>query len=588
MVLGSHSRLIGDDYCHLVTGLEFGPWENVLWWRNSLNGSYSYYFLHGLTAPLEARAPAVFVFTIVITWLLGLVWLINAGGSLLSRARLPWARVFTLAAALVSLSIYALLSSRSIYYYSAASRHSLPTAVLMILLAAGCSSVPRIHSPNRLAAASASFALAAFVIAGMSEVFAVMQLVIFASLLPIVYVLSSGAIRRKILALNISGLAATIAALLVMVTAPGIARRLRLIDEKQGLPPLDPAAFLPKILDSIQPVIKDIGLVTGFIGMFALGLFLLLTLKNLAQPSPICKPFRLAWPPLLICLLAQILLLPLVWANLSDNPQIFSRFSPGYAVVVAVQLLFIVSLAAILAARQRINYLLLAKPKYWPAIPALTLFATIFLFGLSQFRSINWRAATYVACSIYILVFALLWQFHFHFRTTGIKSHGLPAVIWVFLAKWLCVLALLVMNLAINGTLYTYSLSMVSFAFVLSGFVCGVALATAIRQVNAEIPAARATRLLVDVSALVAVAIGFAILLGNVRSFPQFERYSRAWDERHQMILSKRDAGDRLAELPLLAQDILNVPGGYISHDYWQSSCASDEVTKLIEKRYRA
>lgn len=74
--LGSHSRLILDDYLHVGNGLELGPWQNMLNQRNFWNGSYTDYLLHALVAPLGTGAPGVIPATIILIWLIGLVWLV--------------------------------------------------------------------------------------------------------------------------------------------------------------------------------------------------------------------------------------------------------------------------------------------------------------------------------------------------------------------------------------------------------------------------------------------------------------------------------------------------------------------------------
>lgn len=82
--LGTFSRLIWDDYCVLGTGLALGPWENMLQWRASWNGSYSYYLLHGLIAPVDLVAVRLFPALIMLLWLVGLALLaykaISRGG----------------------------------------------------------------------------------------------------------------------------------------------------------------------------------------------------------------------------------------------------------------------------------------------------------------------------------------------------------------------------------------------------------------------------------------------------------------------------------------------------------------------------
>ncbi len=67
--LGHFSRLIADDYCHLALGNEHGAWGLILYTRESWNGSYSNYFLHGLLTPLDVAIPALLPPLIVVLWL---------------------------------------------------------------------------------------------------------------------------------------------------------------------------------------------------------------------------------------------------------------------------------------------------------------------------------------------------------------------------------------------------------------------------------------------------------------------------------------------------------------------------------------
>ncbi len=585
---GSHSRLMGDDFCHLTPGLEYGPWQNVLFWRNSFNGSYSKYFLYGLVAPLDTLVPSVFVVLIVGIWLFGLVWLIVAGHRLLGQMRPPLSVTILIAAAMVSYSIFCMVSQKSVYWFASASGHTLPIALLTTALAACCAFVPRLQSQRRLAFACALFALVSFAFAGLTEAYAVLQLGILILLLPVVFWLIPSAARRESLALNLCGMAATVASLLVMLTAPGVSRRLAMVDAVTGTSPREPVVLFSNLIFHTHTIFRDIELITGFAGMLALSLFLVLAFQRPAIISPVRKPFQVARAPLLLCLLVQLLLLPMVWTHQSDNSLLFHRFSAGYMTVVGAHAILLAGLAAILLGRRRINACLLNKPEYWAAIPITTLTAIVVIFGLSQFRAINTRAATFISCNVFVLLLALFWQFHIHLQSTGSKRRFLAAVTYVFLAKWLCAIGLLTLNLAIFGKIFEYSLPFVSFAFVFSGFMSGICLAYVICHVNASFSANRAVQLLARGSAIVAIVIGFGVLSINAKNIPELERFSRAWDERHQLILSKRESGEQLETPPRLPTEVLNIHGGFRGYDYWSSSCASDEVTELIKSRYQA
>lgn len=589
VILGSHGRMMGDDFCHLVSGLEYGPWGNLLFWRDSLNGSFSYYFLHGLIAPLDVHAASLFVIIVVVVWLVGLVWLIAAGHRLFGRARPPLAIVIAVAAALVWLSIHGLVTQLSIYYYSAITRHTLPVTIFVLILAACCEIISRAKSSRQLAVACAVIALVTFLNTGMSEVFGTVQLALFTVMLPAIYKLVPRESQRNSLALGMSGWAANVAALGVMATAPGVVNRLMRFRATVDSPIGVHVDRIPETLKHIQAFIIDKELATAFVGALAISLFAMLSFRRPACSSPIGKPFQLTAPPIWLCLIVQLLLLPVVWGHQSDNPLVFGRFNPAHMLVIGAQAILIASLAAICLARQKINDYLRKNPSYCTAVPALTLGAVFSLYGALQVESVSWHTATYASSSLHTLLFALLWQVHSHFRATGIKSRFFAGYLWGFAVMGLSTLALLLLNQAIVGRLSAYNLSFISFAFAGTGFICGFALAYAIRQVNATAaPSNHATLTILYGSAIVAAAIWFGIVIGNTSNISEFERFSRAWDERHQLILAKRDAGERLEKSPRLADEILAIPGGFWGHDYWGSFCASDEITALIKKRYRA
>ncbi|MCY3799743.1 MAG: hypothetical protein OXG84_18200 [Chloroflexi bacterium] len=585
--LGSHSRLADDDFCHLTAGLEFGPWGNVLYWRSSLNGSYSFYLLHGLFAPLDVRAPGASAMIIVATWLFGIIGLIVYGIRLLGWQKLPLTKITILAAALVWLSINGLPSPLSLFWFSASLRHTFPIAILVIALAACSAAAPRVRSRRRLATACVIFALVAFVNAGMAETFAVVQLLLLTSLPIAIYAMLPAAIKRYSLYLGASGCAATVLALLMMMTSPGVARRLAMYEVREPFALRMSSPILPKVFEQYLSILMAPEMITAFVGMIFTSLFLLLVVQRPANTSPIRKPFQLGLCPLLICLLAQLALLPLVWTHQSDNPLVFGRFSPAYICVVATQFLLLLSLAAIILARPRINFLLLNKPTYWVAIPILTLGLILFLFSLTQLRSINPRAATYISCSIFLFLLVLLWLFY-SFSIAAEKSHIFAAAIRMILIMVACSLSLVVLNYMIGGRQFLYNLSFVSFAVAFSGFICGISLGIAINQANFAAPAVHPIRVLAYGSAIVAFAIWLGILIGYARNIPRFEQYSHAWDERHQLILSNRLGGVLMTEVPPLAIDLPSVLGYRGRDDYWQSPCASAEITALIEARYRA
>ncbi len=588
LYLGSHSRIKGDDFCHLSSGLEYGPWGNLLYWRNSFNGSYSYYFLHGLTAPLDTLAPLAFVAINIVAWLFGLAWLIVAGRRFLGGESLPLAPVTLVAAALLWFTIYGLVTQHSIYFYSAATRHTLPIAALLIALAACCEFLARLHSTRGFALGCLIFALFAFVNAGMAEVFAVLQLALFTALLAAAYMMIPQAVQRKCYAIIISGWAANCLALITMLSAPGVARRLASFKSWTSMPQRSYADMLHQSLEHIQSLFIDAELNAGFFGMFFFGVFMTLAFRSphLAPPLPSRRSFQLAALPLWLGFLGQLLLALVLWSGLSANPLAQDRLSPVVAVAVGVNALLLLNLGASIVARRELNAYLLDKPSHWAAMPILTLGMIVLLFGLAQLDSIAPQAATIILVNKSLLIFILLWQFNIN-RSGTRKAKTIAPAVWGFLVMCMSAAVVVGVGEVIRGRVYLYTLSFLPFASAFTGFLWGLALASAIHQIHAATPATRATRLLMSGSAGVAIAIWVASLAGYAGNIPQFEQYSQAWDERHELILARRDSGVFLSKVPELTvmPDILDYSREL---DYWQASCASDDITAFLEERYRA
>ena len=73
--LGSLSRLISDDYCHIAWGAHYGILGGLRYVRNTWNGSYSNYFVQFLFESNGEVAPAFFSLLTIAIWLIGLNWL---------------------------------------------------------------------------------------------------------------------------------------------------------------------------------------------------------------------------------------------------------------------------------------------------------------------------------------------------------------------------------------------------------------------------------------------------------------------------------------------------------------------------------
>ena len=146
--LGSHIRLFSDDYLHLQTGRELDPISNMLHWRETWNGSYSYYFFHGLVGSFAPGITSVMPTIIMALWLLGLSWLCYQGLTILRIKKQRLTLAVALAAAVLSATINGLVSPESILWYSASVRYTLPLALITLYLAISLELTKRTSFPG--------------------------------------------------------------------------------------------------------------------------------------------------------------------------------------------------------------------------------------------------------------------------------------------------------------------------------------------------------------------------------------------------------------------------------------------------------
>lgn len=551
--LGSHSRLIIDDYLHLVNGLELGPWQNALNQRNLWNGSYSDYVLHALVAPLGAAAPRVIPVITIALWFVGLVWLVYRVLAFARVKKFQRTTAIALGAAIAAVTINGLLTPRAIYWFAASVRYTLPLAILSLYLALTLEMLTRQGSLRWAAIAGA---LICFFNAGLSEMYLVVQLMFFIVSLPATYVFLKGPPRRYIIVMFGTGFLASLASMIVQLTSPGVTIRAGHFEEYWGVPDRSLYNLLKKSAAEMLELAIDPEIFAGFILLLALSLFVMLTVYRPTKQSLACGPMRLARSPLLFGLLVQLLCLPLLWNHLSDNPQFLGRFSYGYAIVIGLNLLFLFSLAILIRARSRINNNLERHSVNWTSAPLAALLVVLLLFALTQARSIHWRASIYIYISCHMLLIICCWQLSIPLaKSTGLRFAAGAA--FVYGATWLTIAAVSTLVFFNYVRVFPRVLSFASYSLALHGLVWGLYLGYAIQHFKGAPPDGRnGSKLLSGICLIAALLIGAGIFIGHAKLAPSFAQYSSEWDARHQRIIDLRDAGARTVSVRPLSFDL--------------------------------
>lgn len=547
--LGQFSRMMSDDYCQIARGQEMGAWGYMIYKLNTWAGSYANWLFKGAMAPLDTLLPRIMPTIIIILWLAGLSWLVFQGLAPL-KIGAPRRPLAAAAAALaVAASINAFYSPQSFYWYAASTHYTLPLALLAMYMALALWVQTRLSIWAVIAGG-----LLCFISAGASEIFVVFQLTLLAFCLLMSFVLLRGSVRRSYALAFGVGWLATLIGLAIQLSSPGIYRRTDVDAEQLG----QPIRAIPTLLsETLHLTFEAIGhppAFAGFVMLMGVGLLVML-IQGKPQPLPkASKPVRLVLPAL--CLVFQLLWMPMLWGHASDNPQFFGRFSRGYMTVVTLNIAFSLSFLVLLWQRRRIQATLQKQERGLLFFCNALLLTALVLFALTQFRSVHYRAATYLFTSFLMFLGLFFWQLSSLVSTPLARRFG-------FLSFFACAIAVVCMAVMISAALFGRGfvtariLAPGAHLLVLSGLIWGAYAGYLIKSCSLLSQAGQTwLKLLKRGSLALVLIIGIGIALGQAARIPDFQRYAQEWDARHQAIIAGRDSGQKIIEAAPLTYDL--------------------------------
>ena len=550
--LGSFIRLINDDYYHLAIGRDLGPWESMLHWHNSHNGSYTHYFLHGIVTPLDTLVPAFMPAVIIVLWLTGIVWLNLQILSYLNvcRNRLPIS--IALAGLVLMATIHGFYTLESIFWYSASTRYTLPVAILTLYFAANFAAANRFSNPVLIGITAATGGGLCFVNAGLSEMYLVVQLLTLFLVVLLVPLLSPRNIMKKLLVLFLAGFLATLASAIVYSIAPGVSARMEnaLVSSWANPVRLPPELLRQTLISTFQYVGHQKAF-AGFMLLFGAGLFVSLSLFKSPSQSATSITGRISGPAHLLVLLGQLCLFPFLWSHSSDNPLVFGRFSYVFTTVIFLNISHIIVYCLMLWKRQLIGRLLRATNSGLMTYCMMTIFAMIVLFGLTQIRAIHHKAATYLFLSSLLLLASLCWQLSTILSDERVLRFGLCAAASSALAV-ISIVPMAAISNYVFGIVFSRILAHAAFLQVVSGLIWGVYLGFLIQRVGTMRAANRVwiTRFK-TMGLLLVLSVSIGISVGQARLIPEFSTYTTEWNNRHELLIRLSEMGRReVAILP--------------------------------------
>ena len=471
--LGHFGRLVVDDFCIFHIARSMDAWQAIVYHNNTNTASFSRLLLHSLFAPFDAMAMAVTSLAVVAISTAGLYLILRRAVLSILLYRPHGTALWIIAVLATAASVNAFATPQSFYWYNASSGYVLPAAVCILYFALLFEIACKERSTQAMRLAAPISAAIAFALGGASEMFVVFQFALLALAILFSAALLTSSIRLRFLSLFIAGWLGTVAALIIHLLSPGTRHRIEDIEAGPWLPLRSAPALLEKSLEPILTNLADPEAFAGFILLFGLGLSLTLILyRPTAALAPVKARQVECWP-LQLCLLLQLLFVPVLWSHVSDLRQVAGRFSYGFAIVVAVNLLSIAAMAVLILWRRRIGPALAAKQNGLMAYTTCVLIYVLTLFAMTQVRSIHFKAATYLYLSSLTILCAMVWQLLLCLADQRAKRIARSATLF-FIMPVATTAALVLVSLYGQGVVTERMLAPIAYLQVIPGLIWGV------------------------------------------------------------------------------------------------------------------
>jgi len=544
LYLGQFSRLIVDDYAYLGKALHDGTWQALIFWRNNWSGDYSNQLIYGLLAAHAVAIPSLFPIILATTSFLGFLWFNIRVLSYLGVAHGRGIAAVVMASLAVAATFNGFFTWQTFFWFSASVENSLPATILMLCLALSLETAGQLRSEGRRTLAAIAAALLGFINAGFSEMYLVFQLSFMALLAACVSVYLAAPLRRIHLSLASAACLGSFASLLVQLSAPGVAHRAsQPVNFGRVMSPLrDIGELLGHTIELVLQYAGHQAAFAGFMLMLTTGMFV--TLLNY-QPAPLeARRARVpvAASGLWLCLITQIILLPFLWAHTSDEPLFFWRFSLRFALILGVNLAAILALLLLIWKRSLLGNLL-NRPKGLTIFSSFAALAIAALFTLTQIRTNEYRASSYMILTALTLTIMLASQLAV--IVDELKARRLQLLAVLVTGIMLITFAMIIgVSLWGQGFIYERTFAPITFLLMTSGLLWGALAGILIKRCGGmsyfSAGWIRWSRL---ASLLAVIIIAGGIVLGQARRVDDFAAAAAVWDETHQRILKLRDEG---------------------------------------------
>jgi hypothetical protein len=217
----SFIRYIADDYCSAVIARNYGLFGGTVNWYLTWSGRFSANFLDSLGGKIGPAFPFIGAALALILWLTALVlFLLQLPPSARKALGLPAAGMLP---PLLLFATFELSPDIAQSLYWSQGMHSVVPPLILATVLAGLF-IRRSRGPeSRLRSAAYALGAAAlsFLAGGFSETYVAVQTVLLTLLIGLGLALDPAAFRKRLAAMSVAGLAGSLLALALVVSAPG-------------------------------------------------------------------------------------------------------------------------------------------------------------------------------------------------------------------------------------------------------------------------------------------------------------------------------------------------------------------------------
>ena len=549
--LGMQSRPLSDDHCFIYTAKHLDLLEYLIYWRDRIDGSFSDYMVRRLLGPLDANVTWLFPSILIGVWLLSTAALLAKCLTLLSVNRYRRVIALALSKQLVAAICSGLYSEMALYWYAASVKYSVPMVSLTFFLLLLLNAARRPLERRWKQLLTVAGGLLCFITAGFSETLSIALFVGLSIVLGALR-LQRGVMWRRCKAILVAGWLAIVVSMPLMVSATGVARRLEM---ERGWNPDHADMAIHDVLARTFHISLDRVTDPDAFAAWALALAAgLIVSLRFAAPTIAARntSFHVERVPLLLCLVAQLFLLPMVWSYQSYEPSVLGRFSLPYTVFIAGHAALIGGLALLLARRARANELLRGRQQFLTGA-ALAVILVLVLLAQIQRLPLSLYQFLWVTSNSMLIVLAR----HLCARLPQTWSRGFVLGMGCFYAvTWAAIAATAFAGLYFAGRDIGRTFTFASHLIVWQGLAWGLALGYALKVGRAVEQVERTIWMLRAAAAVVALALIGGIVADQLAILPNFRLFAREYDARHVSIVSQRDAGKRLISTAPLSFDL--------------------------------